>query len=317
MRIIFFGTPQFAIPTLDALIASPHDVIAVVTQPDKRRGRRESVSPPPVKKTGIRAGVSVLQPLKLRDADFMNHVTSLKPDLGVVAAYGKFLPDHLLSIPRLGMFNVHASLLPRYRGAAPIHRAVIAGEIETGVTIIRLISEMDAGPMLCKAKVPIGSNDNSALLEQKLANLGAVTLMKTLEQLENGTAVEIEQDHTSATLAPRLSKEDGRIDWNLPAQSIHNLVRGLHPWPHAYSYLDNSRLTILKTNLVDRNLDTDIPNEPGKVLKSSGGVITVAAGRRSLIDIIELQPEGKRPLQIKDFLNGYKINDGSKFVNLS
>ena len=141
--------------------------------------------------------------------------------------------------------------------------------------------------------------------------------MKTLEQLENGTAVEIEQDHTSATLAPRLSKEDGRIDWNLPAQSIHNLVRGLHPWPHAYSYLDNSRLTILKTNLVDRNLDTDIPNEPGKVLKSSGGVITVAAGRRSLIDIIELQPEGKRPLQIKDFLNGYKINDGSKFVNLS
>ena len=141
--------------------------------------------------------------------------------------------------------------------------------------------------------------------------------MKTLDQIEHGTAVETEQDHTLATLAPRLSKEDGRIDWNLPSQSIHNLVRGLHPWPQAYSYLDNHRLNILKTNLGERHLDSGTPSEPGQIVKSSGDVITVAAGGHSLIDILELQPEGKRPLQIKDFLNGYRINDGSKFVNFS
>ena len=317
MKIIFFGTPQFAVPTLDALIESLHDVVAVVTQPDKRRGRRESASHPPIKKVGINAGISVLQPLNLRDSDFINHVMSLKPDLGVVAAYGKFLPDQLLAIPRLGMFNVHASLLPRYRGAAPIHRAVIAGETETGVTIIRLVSEMDAGPMLCRAKAPIDCNDNSAILEHKLARLGAATFMETLNKLADGTAVETEQDHTLATFAPRLSKEDGRIDWNLPAKRIHNCVRGLHPWPHAYSYLDNHRFTILTTRLADRPLETVTPYKPGKIIKSSENVLTVGAGNRSLIDILELQPEGKRPLKIKDFLNGYKINEGSQFVNYS
>tara|TARA_B100001123_G_C15343974_1_gene1036164 strand:- start:7167 stop:8120 length:954 start_codon:yes stop_codon:yes gene_type:complete len=317
VRIIFFGTPQFAVPTLDALIESPHELIAVVTQADKRRGRREPASPSPVKKVGITAGVSVLQPLKLRDVDFINHVASLKPDLGVVAAYGKFLPDNLLAIPRLGMFNVHASLLPRYRGAAPIHRAVIAGETETGVTIIRLVAEMDAGPMLCKAKVSIGPNDTSASLEDRLAELGAVTLLKTLNQIDQGTAVETEQDHTLATLAPLLNKDDGRIDWNLSAQNIHNLVRGLHPWPHACTYLDKQRLAILKTSLVHRLLDNDILQKPGNIIKSSGSVLTVVAGGRSLIDILELQPEGKRALKAKDFLNGYKINDTSRFINFS
>ena len=320
VKLLFFGTPTFAIPTLQRLIHSDHTVVAVVTQPDRPRGRGKIVSASPVKKLACRHSIPVLQPERLRDSTLVSQLTKLDIDLGIVAAYGKILTEKLLALPRLGMINVHASLLPKYRGAAPIHRAVIAGETETGITIIKLVKEMDAGPILQKAKHQIGPKDRSDLLEQDLANLGSKLLMNTVEKLITGQISEEEQDHALATFAPKLTKNDGIISWGEKATAIHNLVRGLSPWPHAFSYLNSNRYLILKT-FVAENLEKTVKTNqpiPGQIIEAVGDRFVVAAGFGTRVSILEIQPEGKRPQSARTFLSGHSIEPGSIFQsNLS
>src|SRR5262245_5334437 len=249
MVIVFFGTPQFAVPTLEALIASRHRVALVVTQPDRRRGRGQKVTDAPVKAAALKHDIPVYQPERLRDLSVADVLRQHDPDVGIVAAYGKLIPADLLELPRRGMLNVHASLLPKYRGAAPVHRAIINGEHETGVTIMQVVEALDAGDMLAKSVRPIGPDDTSGAAEHALAYAGAELLLETLERFESGTARAEPQDHAISTYAPRLTKEEGLIDWTLPAQQIHDRVRGLHPWPHAYSFLNGERVILLKTGV--------------------------------------------------------------------
>src|SRR5688572_20012748 len=241
MVIAFFGTPQFAVPTLERLVASRHQVRGVVTQPNKPRGRGQKVVDSPVKAAALAHGLPVFQPERLRDPQVAETLSGWHPDLGVVAAYGKLIPEDLLRLPRFGMINVHASLLPKYRGAAPVHRSVIAGEAETGVTIMRMVTALDAGDMIARVTRPIGADDTSDVVERDLGELGARLLVEVVDQLEAGAATFEPQDETASTYAHRLTKEEGLVDWTLPAAQIHDRVRGLYPWPHAYSYLDGAR----------------------------------------------------------------------------
>jgi methionyl-tRNA formyltransferase len=306
LRVVFMGTPEFAVPTLEHLLASPHRVVGVFTQPDRRRGRGQKVSPSPVKAVALAHGVPVLQPEKLRDAAVHEALRELNPDLGVVAAYGKLIPEHLLTTPRLGMINVHASLLPRHRGAAPVHRAVIAGDRETGVTIMRVIKELDAGAMFAKVVRPIGEDETSDLVEKDLARLGASLLVDIVNQLAAGTAREEEQDARLATYAPRLTKEEGAIDWRSPARAIHNQVRGLHPWPLAFTSIGGHRIIVRRTHVGER-----AASAPGSVLSASRDGIAVAAGDGGVVVIDELQPEGRRPMRAHEFLAGHPLPAGT------
>jgi methionyl-tRNA formyltransferase len=309
LRVACFGTPAFAVPTLDALLASSHTVVGVVTQPDRPRGRGQKVSDAPVKARALQAGLPILQPANLRDEEFLTAFRGWQADIGVVAAYGKILTDATLAIPRLGMVNVHASLLPRYRGAAPVHRAVIAGERETGVTIMRVVKALDAGPMLASVTLPIGETETSEQVESALATLGASLLVETLDRLADGRAAATPQDERAATYAHRLTKEDGLIDWSRPARDIHNLVRGLYPWPHAYSYLDGERL-IVWTTAYDI---TGTHPAPGTILAARGDVWTVAAAD-GVVHLQQVQVEGRRPVPARDFLAGHPVRVGSAFA---
>jgi methionyl-tRNA formyltransferase len=244
VRIVFFGTPAFAVPSLEALIASGHEVVAVVSQPDRPRGRGQQLQPTPTKQVALAHGIPVLQPTKIRDEAFLQQIRDLHADLGVVVAFGRILPDALLAIPRLGMINVHASILPFYRGAAPIQRAVLAGDAETGVTIMRVASELDAGPTFSVARVPIPPDATSGDMDGVLASLGAQLLLPVVDDLEADRAVEVPQDHSRATFAPKITKDEGVIDWNEPAEFIHNRIRGLQPWPLASTSLNGSRIVL-------------------------------------------------------------------------
>jgi methionyl-tRNA formyltransferase len=308
LRIVFFGTPAFAVPTLQKLLASRHPVVGVVTQPDKPRGRGQRVSDSPVKAVAIEKGLPVIQPDRLRDPAVMGTLRGWTPDLGVVAAYGRLIPEDVLTLPRHGMINVHASLLPKYRGAAPVHRAVIDGESETGVTIMRVEKMLDAGPMLAKVKRPIGPRDTSDVVERDLAQLGADLLVQVVDQIADGTAQQELQDFMLCTYAPRLTKEEGLLDWTLPASFIHNRVRGLYPWPHAYTYLDGTRLIILKTHVIDLPSEAD----PGTVVDVARDAIHVATGHNERIAIDRVQLEGKRPLDVREFLAGHRVAPGSR-----
>ncbi|MGH9372706.1 MAG: methionyl-tRNA formyltransferase, partial [Vicinamibacterales bacterium] len=247
LRIAFFGTPEFAVPTLQQLIASRHRIAAVVSQPDRPKGRGHTLQPTPTKGVAAAAGVPVLQPDRIRQGEFLRAIEDLQLDLGVVAAYGRILPDRLLALPRLGMINVHASLLPEYRGAAPVHRAVSDGKDETGITIMRVVSELDAGPMLARVTHRIGRDDTSQQVERALAEAGAALLLSVVDEMAAGTATEVPQDDSQATYAPKITKSEGAIDWNLPAARIHNLVRGLQPWPLVSAWIDGQRYLIHKT----------------------------------------------------------------------
>jgi methionyl-tRNA formyltransferase len=308
LRIVFMGTPAFAVPTLDALLATRHSVVGVVTQPDRPRGRGQKTSDAPVKQRAAQAGVPVLQPDRLKAPEFLYALEAMRADLGVVAAYGKILNDAVLQTPRLGMINVHASILPRYRGAAPVHRAVIAGEHETGVTIMRVVKELDAGPMLLVARRPIGPDETSVDVEADLARIGAALLVEAVDRVAAGIATEEPQDASRATYAPRLTKEDGRIDWSRRAAEIHNLIRGLHPWPHAYTFVDDKRLILLRSQAA-----ADSGGEPpGTVITARGDDLRVAAAAGTL-RILELQAEGRRPMTARDFLAGHPLAPGSRF----
>jgi methionyl-tRNA formyltransferase len=307
LRIVFFGTPQFAVPTLQQLLASRHPVVGVFTQPDRPRGRGQKVSDSPVKAAAVTAKIPVYQPDKLRDEGVLDALRGLQPDLAVVAAYGKLIPQAMLDIPTLGMINVHASLLPRYRGAAPVHRAVIAGDAETGVTIMRVIRELDAGGMFATVTRPIGQDETSDVVERDLAQLGGALLVSVVDQLAEGTAHEEPQDASQATYAAKLTKEEGLIDWTRPAAAIHNQVRGLYPWPHAYTFVDGTRTIVLRTR------PTGLTSEAtaGTVVGADAEGIQVATGGGDVLAIETLQPEGKRPMNARDFLGGRPLRPGT------
>lgn len=302
MVIVFFGTPQFAVPTLERLIASRHRICGVVTQPDRPRGRGQRIVETPVKAVALAHGLPVIQPDNLRDPSVRRTIAEWQPDLGVVAAYGRLIPEDLLSVPRFGMINVHASLLPKYRGAAPVHRAVIDGERETGVTIIQVVKALDAGDILARATRPIGPDETSDVVEADLARMGAELLVSVVDQIEAGTVTPERQDEMLSSYAPRLTKAEGLIDWTLPAAYIHNRVRGLHPWPHAYTYLDDMRLIVLRTRVEAE--PTAAP--PGTIVEVSPNALHVATGHGGRIAILEVQPEGRRPMTVREFLAGHR-----------
>jgi methionyl-tRNA formyltransferase len=309
LRIVFLGTPQFAVPTLDRLMASRHLLVGVVTQPDRPRGRGHIVSDAPVKALAVERGLPVFQPSRLREPDVETALRRWQPDLGVVAAYGKLIPDPLLALPRLGLINVHASLLPKYRGAAPVHRAVMAGESETGVTIMRVIHELDAGPTFATVKRRIGPDETSVDVERDLATLGADLLVRVVDEIAAGTAREEPQDDSQATYAPKLTREEGLIDWTRPAQAIHDTVRGLYPWPHAHTFVKGTRVIVLRTQVEP---SVAHPQQPGAVIHVSREAIHVMAGDGGAVAIVHLQPEGRRPMSVRDFLAGHPVTSGTR-----
>jgi len=307
LRIVYFGTPAFAVPTLRALIQSRHTVVALVSQPDRPKGRGHRVAATPTKELAALCGVPVLQPTKLREEAFLAQVAALRPDLGVVAAYGRILPDALLAVPRLGMINVHASLLPKYRGAAPVHRAVIAGDEITGVTIMRVVSELDAGPMLASATRPIAPDETSVDVERGLADAGAGLLLDVVNRMAGGPVAETLQDDAGATYAPKLLKAESPIDWSLPARAIHNRVRGLQSWPMASTTIDGARSLIHRTRVSDVRTDA----RPGTIIEAAGDVLGVAAGDGVVLQILEIQPEGRRTMSVREYLSGRKLTPGT------
>jgi methionyl-tRNA formyltransferase len=309
MRVVFFGTPQFAVPSLEQLIQSSHRVVGVITQPDRPRGRGQKVTDSPVKATALQHGLPVFQPARLRDPEVADTLATWGPDLGVLAAYGKIIPESVLNLPPLGMINVHASLLPRYRGAAPVQRAVIDGVPHTGVTIMRMVPALDAGGMFAKVTRPVGPDETSDVVERDLADLGAALLIEVMEDLAAGRAIEEPQDDSLSTYASKVTKDEGLIDWTLPAVAIHNRVRGLYPWPHAFTYLDGERLILMRTHVASETT----PAPPGTIVDVGGGLIHVATGETGRLAIDELQPEGRRAMNTRDYLAGHPIQAGVRF----
>jgi methionyl-tRNA formyltransferase len=308
LRVVFFGTPAFAVPTLDALIRSPYPVAGVVTQPDRPRGRGHKTNDAPVKALALSAGIPVLQPARLKDPGFVAAFRALNADVAVVAAYGRILTDEVLGVPAKGFLNVHASLLPRHRGAAPVHRAVIAGDAETGITIMQVVRALDAGPMLAHVSRPIGAAETSVDVERDLARLGAGLLVTTLDAMAAGRVDAVPQDETRATYAPKLTKQDGILDWHSPAERIHNLIRGLHPWPHAVAFLRGTRLILLRSRWSPQQAG----EEPGTIVEAARDHLAVAAGS-GIVELTELQPEGRRPMTTRDFLAGHPVSPGDRF----
>jgi methionyl-tRNA formyltransferase len=308
LRIVYFGTPDFAVPALRTLIDSHHQVVALVSQPDRPRGRGQHLAPTATKVLAESRSVPVLQPDRMKNEDFLSRVARLEPDLGVVAAYGKLLSDSLLSIPPLGMINVHASLLPRWRGAAPVHRAVMAGDSETGVTIMRVVKELDAGPMLAVSSRPIGPDDTSPEVERDLAESGAGLLLEVVNRMAAGDATETPQQHELATYANKILKQEGSIDWTLPARHIHNLIRGLQPWPLVSARLGSDRVLVHRSAVTGERTDATA----GTVVRAERDILEFAAGDGQMIRILMLQPEGRRVMSAREFLAGRSVAPGTR-----
>lgn len=315
LRLVFFGTPEFAVATLQALLASRHVVVGVVTRPDRPSGRGQRLQEPAVKRVATSHNLRVLQPLDLRVAAFQNAFQELGADLAVVAAYGKILPKRLLSVPRLGFINVHASLLPKYRGAAPVQRAVMAGEQVTGVTIMRVIPALDAGPMLASRSRWIGPDETSEEIERDLACLGAALLVSTVDALAVGPVPERIQEESIATYAPRLEKREGAVDWERTALELHNQIRALHPWPHAYTELEGQRCILLRSQVIQAPGGDTRRFPPGRVLEATGDLLTVATGHGAL-RLLVLQIEGRRPLTAREFIAGRHLTPGAAFARV-
>lgn len=309
MRILFFGLPEFAVPTLQALVASRHAVVGVVTQPDRPRGRGQRVTPGAVAAAAQALALPVVQPARLADPGVAEALAAFGADLGVVAAYGKMLPDWLLALPPGGMVNVHASLLPRHRGAAPVHRAVMAGDCETGVTIMRVVRALDAGPMLDRAVVRIGPDDTSAEVERALGGIGAALLVQVVDRLAAGPVPEVPQDAREATYAAKLTRADSPVDWRRPAQAIHDQIRGLHPWPHASSVLGGTRVILHKSVRPDGAGQAP----PGRVVAAGPAGLDVVAGDGALVRLVELQTEGGRRMPAAAFLAGRTLPPDAAF----
>lgn len=309
MRVIFMGTPDFAVGTLHALAESEHEILAVVTQPDKPKGRGKALQPTPVKEEALRYGIPVYQPKKVREEEFQAVLRELNPDLIVVVAFGQLIPKSILELPRYGCVNVHASLLPKYRGAAPIQWAVIDGEKESGVTIMKMDEGLDTGDMIAKAVVPLAADETGGSLFDKLSQIGAQLLIDTIPALEAGTAVCEKQPQESPTpYAAMLNKKMGLIDWNQDASVIECLIRGLNPWPSAYTYLKGKTLKIWQAKVVERQQEA----EPGTVICVDKKQLVVAC-KTNALSIQRLQLEGKKQMETEAFLRGYTIDSGIQF----
>ena len=309
MKIVFMGTPDFAVGTLHALAESEHEILAVVTQPDKPKGRGKALQPTPVKEEALRYGIPVYQPKKVREEEFQAVLRELNPDLIVVVAFGQLIPKSILELPRYGCVNVHASLLPKYRGAAPIQWAVIDGEKESGVTIMKMDEGLDTGDMIAKAVVPLAADETGGSLFDKLSQIGAQLLIDTIPALEAGTAVCEKQPQESPTpYAAMLNKKMGLIDWNQDASVIECLIRGLNPWPSAYTYLKGKTLKIWQAKVVERQQEA----EPGTVICVDKKQLVVAC-KTNALSIQRLQLEGKIQMETEAFLRGYTIDSGIQF----
>ena len=300
------GTPDFAVPSLQALHESRHDVVLVVTQPDRPRGRGRKIMPSPVKETAIRYGYDLSQPESVKSDTFRDVIAGFKPDLLVVVAFGRILPGRLLELPPLKAINVHASLLPRYRGPAPIQWAIINGEIETGVTTMMMDEGLDTGDILLQQPIPISPEDTSLTLHDKLAREGACLLLETLEKLAAGKLIPIAQDPNRASYVPMLQKKDGHINWERSAKDISNFIRGINPWPGAFTFCGDTRLKIYKS----KSLEKETHEVPGTVLMSFPDEILVATGKGTLL-IEELQGASGKCLAAKEYLCGCSIETGT------
>jgi methionyl-tRNA formyltransferase len=309
LRIIFMGTPDFAAATLKALVEGPDEVVAVVTQPDRAKGRGKKLSSPPAKILAESLDIPVLQPTKIKTDEFRNGLLSYRPDLIVVAAYGRILPKALLELAPLGCINVHGSLLPQYRGAAPIQWSVINGDKETGVTIIQMNEGMDTGDILLKATIHTEPDETAGTLFVKLAELGGTTLLKAIKGLQDGTIIPVSQNHDLATVAPMLKKNDGLIDWQKDAKEIECLIRGLDPWPSAFCFLGSKRLRLFKPEVLHKDSNA----QPGTILQADKRGILIACGQNCLL-IKEIQPEGKKRMPVESFLCGQPIPAGTSLI---
>jgi methionyl-tRNA formyltransferase len=305
-KIIFMGTPHFSVPALKTLHENGHDVSLVVTQPDRPRGRGRKVTPTAVKATALDLGYQVIQPASIKTGEFTDQIGSLKPDFLIVVAFGRILPEELLALPRIGPINVHASLLPKLRGPAPIQWAIINGENETGVCTMMMEKGLDTGDILLTSKEPIKPDDTAGSLHDRLAVKGAALLIKTLEAFADDTIQPTPQNHNLATFAPMLSKDDGLINWNKPAASLETFIRGVTPWPGAYTFLEDKRLKIFKSS----PKATTSTEPPGTVLKGFPDEMLVATAD-GVLAIEEIQSASGKRLLIKDFLRGRKIPPGT------
>ncbi|KXA47360.1 MULTISPECIES: methionyl-tRNA formyltransferase [Staphylococcus] len=308
-RIIFMGTPDFSTKVLEMLIAK-EDVIAVVTQPDRPVGRKRVMTPPPVKEVALQNGIEVYQPEKISQSEDLQTLIDLKPDLIVTAAFGQILPKALLDAPRLGAINVHASLLPKYRGGAPIHQAIIDGEKETGVTIMYMAPKLDAGDIISQQAIDIEANDDVGSMHDKLSFLGADLLAKTLPDIINGTNERIEQNEEEATFASNISREDERIDWSKSAQDIYNHIRGLSPWPVAYTKLDDKNMKLYQAHIVEGK-----EGKPGEIIETTKKAIIVGTGSSDAIALTDIQLSGKKRMPTANFLSGYQDDLVGKELN--
>jgi methionyl-tRNA formyltransferase len=306
LKIVFMGTPEFAVPSLQALHDNGHEVLAVVTQPDRPKGRGRKLTPSAVKKAALRLGYPVLQPETVRTIEFHQEMQRLAPELYVVTAFGQILPQSLLDIPTRGAINVHASLLPRYRGAAPIQWTIINGDRETGVTTMMMNKGMDTGDILIMETTDIGPEETASGLHDRLKEMGARTLVRTLQKLQAGALERTPQDHEKATYAPMLKKMDGQIDWSLPAEQIERLIRGMNPWPGAFTFSEGMRLKIYKASVQTR--ETSLP--PGTILECYPGELRISTGKGSLA-VQEIQGDSGKRLAIDDFLCGCRLPDGT------
>jgi methionyl-tRNA formyltransferase len=302
MRLVYLGTPAFAVPTLDAIVEAGHEVLAVVTQPDRPRGRGQEPAAPPVKQAAIRLGLPVFQPERVRRPEGVEYLRALHADGMVIVGYGQIIPQSIIDLVPYGIINVHGSLLPKYRGAGPIQWAILNGELRTGVTTMRIDAGLDTGDMLLKAETEIGPDENAVELGGRLAAMGARLLVETLAGLEAGTIVPEKQDSTQATLARLLKKEDGLIDWTREAAAIHNQVRGLQPWPGAYTKFRGQSLHVWKSRVAYA-----VPGVPGEAVKV-GQRVLVACGADAL-ELLEVQMEGRKRLSAGDFANGQRLAD--------
>jgi methionyl-tRNA formyltransferase len=303
-RIVFMGTPEFACPTLRMLLERGEEVVAVVTREDKPSGRGQKLTPPPVKVLAQEHGVPVLQPQKVRTPEFLDAIRALEPDLAVVIAYGKILPQALLDIPKFGSINIHASLLPRWRGAAPINWSIVAGDAETGVTTMMMDAGLDTGDMLVKRSTRIDPDEDSSSLHDRLCVIGAEAMDETLDLLARENLAREKQDDALMTYAPMLKKEDGLIDWSKGAEEIKNLVRGLSPWPGAYSFIAGEYVKICR---VRTTAGTGVP---GTVISADKEGIDIACGVGTVV-IEELQLQGRKRLAARDFLAGFRLGPGT------
>lgn len=308
MKIIFMGTPDFSVGTLEALIGAGHEVVLAVTQPDKPKGRGKAMQFPPVKEAALAHGIEVFQPPRVREPECIEYLRKYNADIIVVVAFGQILPKAILEMPQYGCVNVHASLLPKYRGAAPIQWAVIDGQKVSGVTTMRMDEGLDTGDVIMKEEVVLSEKETGGSLFERLSVVGAGLCVKTLAAIENGTAVYTPQDHAQATKVGMINKKFGLVDWNKSAVELENLIRGLNPWPSAYTRMNGKTLKIWDADVLEKNTKA----EPGTIIKVTKDAICVQTGEGILV-LNEIQLEGKKRMQCDAFLRGYQVEEGTIF----